>query len=63
MAYFQWKGLAGQLNTNAHGHLHELIGGSWNNKDVLLPETDGMLVVRAVIAIDIVTVVVVDRGV
>jgi len=41
MAYFQWKGLAGQLNTNAHGHLHELMGGSWNNKDVLLPDTDG----------------------
>lgn len=43
MAFFQWKGLAGQLNTNAHGHLHELMGGSWNRREVMLPDTDGKL--------------------
>ena len=25
-----WKTLAQQLNSNAHGHIHELVGGSWN---------------------------------
>lgn len=31
-AYFRqtdWMALAGQLNSAAHGHIHELIGGSW----------------------------------
>jgi hypothetical protein len=27
-----WSGVATCLNTDAHGHIHELIGGSWNHR-------------------------------
>jgi hypothetical protein len=30
MSFKDWKNLAKQLNSNAHGHIHELMGGSWN---------------------------------
>eukprot|EP01035_Chromulina_nebulosa_P017296 gene17296-22833_t len=30
MSFRDWKNLAKQLNSNAHGHIHELMGGSWN---------------------------------
>jgi hypothetical protein len=35
MIFFDWNNLAKQLNSNAHGHIHELIGGSWNPRDSL----------------------------
>ena len=30
LTFTDWKSLAQQLNSNAHGHIHELLGGSWN---------------------------------
>lgn len=30
MEFRDWRNLAKQLNANAHGHIHELMGGSWN---------------------------------
>lgn len=30
LSFTDWKSLATQLNSNAHGHIHELLGGSWN---------------------------------
>jgi len=31
LAQTSWVGLARQLNSAAHGHIHELIGGSWDH--------------------------------
>lgn len=31
LSFQDWKSLAQQLNSNAHGHIHELLGGSWNS--------------------------------
>jgi hypothetical protein len=30
LIFSDWDNLAKQLNSNAHGHIHELMGGSWN---------------------------------
>ena len=37
LQFSDWKSLAQQLNSNAHGHIHELMGGSWT-KDKLIRE-------------------------
>jgi len=41
LQFTDWKNLAKQLNSNAHGHIHELLGGSWNPETYLdLPTSD-----------------------
>jgi len=41
LGFWDWKNLAKQLNSNAHGHIHELVGGSWNSaKYMREPSTD-----------------------
>ena len=32
MTYNTWDAVATCLNTDAHGHIHELMGGSWGHK-------------------------------
>ena len=44
LGFTDWKSLAQQLNSNAHGHIHELVGGSWNsNNSIREPTTDAGL--------------------
>jgi len=44
LQFNDWKSLAQQLNSNAHGHIHELVGGSWNvNNSIREPGTEAGL--------------------
>jgi hypothetical protein len=41
LTFLDWKNLAKQLNSNLHGHIHELVGGSWNSDETIRrPATD-----------------------
>jgi hypothetical protein len=40
LTYRDWTTVAKVLNANAHGHIHELLGGSWGaSREVYLPDS------------------------
>lgn len=39
LLWSDWDTLSKQLNGNAHGHIHELMGGSWNGTKLTTPTT------------------------